>query len=466
MQNRDRSRMSAATLAAGLLAASLLAGPAAAQPLKIRKNIACLDDREVANFEHAVTILKQRDQEDKRSWDYWVAVHGDFDIAHCLHGNELIFPWHRSMLYHFEKLLQAADPPRTSNVTLPYWDLSAVPSGDHGYPRAYEKPGSTLSVCHLLGQAQPCGRETYSKPLRPPYSGNELRQILGLGNWPDFGGRVPGKGRLELGPHDFIHGVYVNGLMGAVPTAAADPIFYALHAELDRLWADWQQRNPGKDPVQLDKPKWNGQIWEELKPPLDTARSVLKISDLGYAYGPADCGRGEKMAEAPRAVNEDLPQGGTVTTFPFKLPAAGRDQLRLVLGSVPVDAPSTRVFVFLHPANQPYKPGDQHFADAYLAANVTLWQSSTGKHPHAAAAHPAASDLDVVLFPPRSSLLAAAAPQSDWVITMVVTAAARARHGTLAAGPGLKFSRASLQLGSGGTPVDVALTPARKKEGR
>jgi hypothetical protein len=468
MDDRDRRSIAAAILAAALAVATLGAVPAAAQSLKIRKNIACLDQTEVANFEHAITILKQRATGEK-NWDYWVKVHGDFDVAHCLHGGELIFPWHRSELLYFEKLLQESDPARTSNVTLPYWDLTAVTSGAQGYPAAFEKAGSTLSECHQEGRVVPCERESHPRGTRP-YSASDINNILGLSAWADFGGRVRGKGQLESGPHDFIHGTYVNGLMGAVPTAAADPIFYALHTDLDRLWAIWQERNPGKDPVQLDKPKWQGTVWQQLKPPFDTAKAVLKISDLGYAYGPADCGKGEAMtagrAESPRAANEELPSDGSVTTLPFKLPAGDHSQLRLLLADVPVSTPSVRIFVFLHPAAEPYKPGDRSFADAYLAANLTLWQSSDVHHANGAETHAASSDVTAVLFPKQPGLLAKAAPQSNWVITLVVTPASRAQAGVRAAGRALTFSKASLELGTGRTPAKVSLTPKAKQEGK
>lgn len=468
MHDRDRRSVAATTLAAALAVVTLGAAPTAAQSLKTRKNIACLDSTEVANFEHAVTILKQRTTGEK-SWDYWVQVHGDFDVAHCLHGSELIFPWHRSELLYFEKLLQESDPPRTSNVTLPYWDLTAVTSGARGYPAAYEKAGSTLSECHQEGRTVPCGREVHTRGTRP-YSAQDIKNILGLSTWADFGGPARGgKGQLESGPHDFIHGTYVNGLMGVVRTAAADPIFYGLHTDLDRLWDIWQQSNPGKDPVQLDKPKWQGTVWQQLKPPFDTARTVLKIRDLGYAYGPADCGKGEAMpaggAEAPRAANEELPSDGSVTTFPFKLPAGDRGQLRLRLANVPVSTPSVRVFVFLHPAAEPYKPGDRSFADAYLAANLTLWQSSGGRHAHGAEAPAAGSDVTAVLFPKQPALLAKAAPQSDWVITLVVAPASRAQAGLLA-GRGLTFSKASLEAGTGRTPATVSLTLKARQKGK
>jgi len=43
--------------------------------------------------------------------------------------------------------------------------------------------------------------------------------------------------------HDFVH-VWVGGTVGEVPYAAYDPIFWAHHAMIDRVWRLWQLRHP------------------------------------------------------------------------------------------------------------------------------------------------------------------------------------------------------------------------------
>ena len=50
------------------------------------------------------------------------------------------------------------------------------------------------------------------------------------------------------GVHGSVH-VRTGGDMGGVPTAAYDPIFYLHHANIDRLWADWQTAHPGPLPA-------------------------------------------------------------------------------------------------------------------------------------------------------------------------------------------------------------------------
>ena len=44
--------------------------------------------------------------------------------------------------------------------------------------------------------------------------------------------------------HNRVH-VWVGGTMSEIPVAAFDPVFWAHHTMIDRLWAIWQQAHPG-----------------------------------------------------------------------------------------------------------------------------------------------------------------------------------------------------------------------------
>jgi tyrosinase len=65
--------------------------------------------------------------------------------------------------------------------------------------------------------------------------------------------------------------------MSAVPIAAYDPIFWAHHAMIDRLWYLWQISPRGVNPPSslLDRP---------LPPFPMTVRDTLDIGRLGYGY--------------------------------------------------------------------------------------------------------------------------------------------------------------------------------------
>jgi tyrosinase len=58
-------------------------------------------------------------------------------------------------------------------------------------------------------------------------------------------------------------------------TASYDPIFWPVHANVDRLWAEWQRRHPSSNPVELDA---------VLTPWSYTIRDTLDMQRFGYEY--------------------------------------------------------------------------------------------------------------------------------------------------------------------------------------
>ncbi|MEY2441951.1 MAG: tyrosinase [bacterium] len=116
---------------------------------------------------------------------------------------------------------------------------------------------------------------------------SDIEGILGLKTWRSFGGggtSEQGFGLLEMDPHNTMHiwiGGCPHGLGGqqgymlANLTAAFDPIFWAHHANIDRLWARWQVLHPGADPPDLN----------DVLPGLHTTvADSLSTSKLGYEY--------------------------------------------------------------------------------------------------------------------------------------------------------------------------------------
>ena len=102
-------------------------------------------------------------------------------------------------------------------------------------------------------------------------------------------------GRTEIMPHDNVHD-RVGGLMGNVPTAAADPVFFLHHCQIDRLWASWQSytgttmtfastSGNANVPTQAE---WNAQSWSFVdgKGNLvkQSAPSAMDVKTMGYRY--------------------------------------------------------------------------------------------------------------------------------------------------------------------------------------
>ena len=79
--------------------------------------------------------------------------------------------------------------------------------------------------------------------------------------------------------HDGVH-VWVGGTMASIATSSYDPIFWAHHCMIDRLWYLWQLRHPGARVPRalIDRP---------LPPFPLTVRDTLDVTQLGYDYAAA-----------------------------------------------------------------------------------------------------------------------------------------------------------------------------------
>jgi tyrosinase len=71
--------------------------------------------------------------------------------------------------------------------------------------------------------------------------------------------------------------VWVGGHMGNLPFAAFDPIFWAHHCMIDRIWRIWQLEHPGASFPETLRNK-------TMTPFNLTAGAVLDPTTLGYDY--------------------------------------------------------------------------------------------------------------------------------------------------------------------------------------
>lgn len=165
------------------------------------------------------------------------------------HGGPGFLPWHRAMLLQYERLLQSVDP----SVTLPYWkfDESAANvfsqdfMGANGRSVAFGRVAVDFSATNPLSGWEVQGlrlvRGTANRASTPPVQ-NDTATLnpINPGQYRSFV-------QLERNPHGSAH-VWVGGWMGSVPTAVRDPIFFMLHCNVDRLWAQWQHDRGRFDP--------------------------------------------------------------------------------------------------------------------------------------------------------------------------------------------------------------------------
>lgn len=160
--------------------------------------------------------------------------------------------WHRRYVRSFELRLQRAVP----GVTVPYWDWTK----NRAIPAALTDPALLASWSVERGQ--------FDETLLPtqPF----VDQVLALTPFTPF------QSNLEA-----IHGNVHNAVGGDMGTAhsPSDPLFFLHHANIDRLWAKWEQTPKAAKPLNATaslKPRGNiisGKV-----------SAVLDIGQLGYGY--------------------------------------------------------------------------------------------------------------------------------------------------------------------------------------
>lgn len=153
------------------------------------------------------------------------------------HGGPAFFPWHREFVLRFERDLQAIDP----TVSVPYWD----------WTRANLNPAATESLIwrddFMGGPGQPRTGAVTSGPFA---SWGLIRNAFDIFGFPGTGGDIETSMaspdyttfREVESPHGSAH-VWVGGFLGNPVIAPRDPVFWLIHANVDRLWSIWLRRH-------------------------------------------------------------------------------------------------------------------------------------------------------------------------------------------------------------------------------
>src|SRR5439155_24743032 len=119
----------------------------------------------------------------------------------------------------------------------------------------------------------------------------------------------PFNNAIQNTPHGAVHCAIVtgscpNGLMGSVPVSALDPVFYAHHTNIDRLYECWLKVN---EPARLpsDATHLNTQfsfVDADGSTPLRRVSDMLTLAQLGYSYAVGgDCPAAPLVAVAEGA---------------------------------------------------------------------------------------------------------------------------------------------------------------------
>ena len=232
--------------------------------MRIRKNINCLTANELHDLREAFTGLYQLPDSHPQSFATIAGLHGNPPPSYCIHSNNGFLSWHRAYLLEMENALRSI----RCNVVLPYWNWSS--GNTTGVPAAcrnqtyVDRNGNTVANPLYSGPkpASIGGGQTSRHPnINNITFGDLATTAQSAINQPVWGNFVSDLNSV----HGSVH-VRVSGDMGSVPTAGFDPIFYFHHANVDRLWANWQIQNP----ITLPASEANAQL-EPFNRPYSTA---------------------------------------------------------------------------------------------------------------------------------------------------------------------------------------------------
>ena len=164
-------------------------------------------------------------------------------------GYRRFLPWHRAYLIIFERELRKIDP----SLSIPYWDWNV-------------DNGELIGFSDLMGMAKK--RSTEDEREEEFFTSPEqIRRILRQEKYYRF------TRYLELGPHNRGHG-WLGGPDGEMNSMRSpmDAAFWFHHAQVDRIWAQWQRKIPNQKPFLAGR--------DVYLDPWETEFTVDKVNDI------------------------------------------------------------------------------------------------------------------------------------------------------------------------------------------
>jgi hypothetical protein len=423
---KRREFFKAASVAAGAFALHGSAPASAAAPrpatgltppntrlVGVRQDISTWTPTQLTALNAAVGVMMARDPSNPTSWCFQANIHGSESGSNpawnqCQHGSWWFLPWHRAYLYYFERILSAAaQEAGYPALWLPYWNYS--PAANQSIPTPYRMPATYANLyqedrnaginegapltCDTVDWTAACN---YTNFL--PEAGNAPDESFGGGSIPapsQFAGEY---GQLEIQPHNVVHDA-IGGLMGDILTAAQDPVFWAHHANIDRMWSGWLAEGGGRlDPLLNEA--WMTQTFnfynEQGQQVTVAPYQVVNTTALGYSYdslpscpGTSPCTQNRRFltvvstrapaVAGPRAeTRQELVLGREAVNVQLRLPAATRETLL----SASTDTTSD-VVLRLDGVRADRNPGIVY--DVYLnlpEADARAAERLTPSHPH------------------------------------------------------------------------------------
>ncbi|WRX16545.1 Tyrosinase copper-binding domain - like 1 [Theobroma cacao] len=289
-------------------------------PKRVRRPVQLVDENYIAKYNKALSIMKSLPYDDPRSFARQANLHclfctGAYDQQNSntplsIHRTWLFFPWHRMMIYFHERIIGSLIGDDTFAFPVWTWD---IPEG-MVMPDIYAN--MNLSFFHKVRdfshfpprvadlnyfeETNLSPQEQLDTNLAFMYnqmvSGAKKTELFMGCTYKANEGYCNSPGTVESAPHNTLHTWVGSNLepgredMGKFYSAARDPIFYAHHSNIDRLWEVWREIH--KHELDIKDPDWLDSFFffydENLKLVKIKVRDVLDISKLGYSYEEVD----------------------------------------------------------------------------------------------------------------------------------------------------------------------------------
>jgi tyrosinase len=312
-----RTLLSSVAPGAGAAAAPQTGPPTAST--YVRKNQSALTDREKSDFIDAIKTLKTTYNPGSTLsiYDEFVQTHYNAFASGQAHEGPAFLAWHREFLLLFEQELQTVNPA----VTIPYWDFTVDNSASSSIWDKHFLGGNGDPNDNWIVKDGPFARGQWTLNV-DGYDGTDLRRQFGefVSSLPtaadvanalqadlydvypydsgspidhSFRNNIEGFNHPTAEPelHNRVHG-WIGGSM-AIAYSPNDPVFWMLHADIDRVWAEWEDQN-GYVYAPEEGGRQGQNLYDAMTPFGVTPASVLDHWALGYRYDtePADGGSG------------------------------------------------------------------------------------------------------------------------------------------------------------------------------
>jgi hypothetical protein len=224
---------------------------------------------------------------DRIGWTKQIAQHCtncDPDNRSNIHFDWQFVGWHRAYLYFLERILRSQVGGGGDDLRLVYWD--------------WESPASRTLPAIFAPKDQPLYYDNRGDLSGPnwPLSDDEVdvQGLLAIPQFSQFGGTATQRKPVPAifsGPHANVHNNFDPGDMADLQYSPRDPVFYAHHANIDRLWSSWVaagHTNPDFGTAKVyfydETRKWRYVLLNDLR---DESKLGYKYSTLMKPAAPA-----------------------------------------------------------------------------------------------------------------------------------------------------------------------------------